>query len=174
MESYHLSVVHPETLHSYTPTGLSRKSFADHTFTSYCANYPKNIPPRGIGAATLSDEERQRSTLFCLFPTQVASQAASLLVSLSLLPIAVDRVGVRWTMSVHGDDLTQDEIDERIRLWTEVNREDREKLERMQVALGSRYAVSGLLAPSDYEGTVWDFYQFLAHGANPHQIVAAE
>lgn len=173
MESYHLSVVHPETLHSYTPTGLSRKALADQTFTSYCANYPNNIPSRGAGALDLSDEERQRSTLFCLFPTQVASQAASLLVSLSLLPIAVDRVGVRWTMSVHGDDLTQDDIDERIRLWTEVNREDREKLERMQVALSSRHALSGLLAPSDYEGTVWDFYQFLVRGMNSQQTIAA-
>lgn len=173
MESYHLSVVHPETLHSYTPTGLSRKALADETFTSYCANYPENIPSRGAGAPGLSEEERQRSTLFCLYPTQVASQAASLLVSLSLQPIAVDQVGVRWTMSVHGDDLTQDEIDERIKLWTEVNREDREKLERMQRALGSRHAVSGPLAPPDYEGTVWDFYQFLARGMQTRRSVAA-
>jgi len=162
MESYHLSIVHPETLHSYTPTGLSRKALSDAAFTSYCANYPDNIPSRGAGAPGLSDEERKRSTLFCLFPTQVASQAASLLVSLSLQPVAADRVRVRWTLSVYGDDLTQDEIDARIQLWNEVNREDRVKLERLQAALGSRNARSGPLAPPDYEGTIWDFYQFLA------------
>ena len=172
MESYHLSIVHPETLHSYTPTGLSRKALADETFTSYCANYPDNIPSRGAGAPGLGDEERKRSTLFCLYPTQVASQAASLLVSLSLQPLAVDHVRVRWTMSVFGDDLTQDEIDDRIRLWTEVNREDREKLERMQSALGSRNALSGPLAPPDYEGTVWDFYQFLARGMQPKRLTS--
>lgn len=162
MEAYHLSVVHPETLHPYTPTGLSRKSLSDETFTSYCANYPDDIPSRGAGAAGLTEEERNRSTLFCLFPTQVASQAASLLVSLSLQPVAVDVVRVRWTMSVHASDLSQDEIDQRIALWNEVNREDREKLERMQKALRSRFAPSGPLAPTDFEGTIWDFYRYLA------------
>ena len=171
MEAYHLSVVHPETLHPYTPTGLSRKSMSDDVFTSYCANYPKDIPSRGVGARGLTDEERQRSTLFCLFPTQVASQAASLLVSLALKPLAVDRIHVRWTMSTYGDDLTRDEIDQRIALWKEVNREDREKLERMQHALGSRYAPSGPLAPTDYEGTIWDFYRYLTRMSSSQKDV---
>jgi len=162
MEAYHLSVVHPETLHPYTPTGLSRKSMSDDAFTSYCANYPANIQSRGNGAPGLTAEERQRSTLFCFFPTQVASQAASLLVSFALKPVAVDRILVRWTMSAHGDDLTKDEINQRIFLWDEVNREDREKLEKMQSALSSRHAPSGPLAPTDYEGTIWDFYRYLA------------
>ena len=166
MEAYHLSVVHPETLHPYTPTGLSRKSMSDTTFTSYCANYPDNIPSRGKGAPGLTAEERRRSTLFCLFPTQVASQAASLLVSFALKPTAVDRVNVRWTMSTYGDELTRDEIEQRITLWHDVNREDREKLERMQRGLGSRHAPSGPLAPTDFEGTIWDFYRYLARASS--------
>jgi phenylpropionate dioxygenase-like ring-hydroxylating dioxygenase large terminal subunit len=171
MEAYHLSIVHPETLHPYTPTGLSRKSMSDDAFTSYCANYPDNIPSRGIGAPTLTEEERKRSTLFCLFPTQVASQAASLLVSFSLQPVAVDLIRVRWTMSTYGDDLTKDEIEQRVALWNEVNREDREKLEKMQKALGSRHAPSGPLAPKDYEGTIWDFYRYLARKAAPPPVM---
>jgi phenylpropionate dioxygenase-like ring-hydroxylating dioxygenase large terminal subunit len=162
MEAYHLSVVHPQTLHPYTPTGLSRKSMADEAFTSYCANYPRNIPSRGTGAPGLTEEERHRSTLFCLFPTQVVSQAASTLVSLSLQPVAVDLIHVRWTMSVYGDDLTPEMIQNRIAVWNEVNREDREKLEKMQKTLGSRFAPSGPLAPTDFEGTIWDFYRYLA------------
>lgn len=162
MEAYHLSVVHPETLHPYTPTGLSRKSMADEAFTSYCANYPDTAASRGEGAPGLTAEERRRSTLFCLFPTQLASQAATLLVSLSIFPLAVDRIRVRWTMSTYADELTQDELEERIALWHEVNREDREKLEKMQLALTSRHAPSGPLAPRDYEGTIWDFYRYLA------------
>lgn len=175
MEAYHLSVVHPETLHPYTPTGLSRKSMSDDAFTSYCANYPDDIPSRGAGAPRLSAEERKRSTLFCLFPTQVASQAATLLVSFSLQPVAVDRVRVRWTMSTFGDELTGDEIEQRIALWNEVNREDREKLERMQAALSSRHAPSGALAPKDYEGTIWDFYRYLARQvpAPPLRVAAS-
>jgi phenylpropionate dioxygenase-like ring-hydroxylating dioxygenase large terminal subunit len=161
MESYHLSVVHPETLHPYTPTGLSRKSMSDDAFTSYCANYPDTAKSRGGGAPDLTEEERRRSTLFCLFPAQIASQAATLLVSISIQPIAVDRIRLRWTMSTYGDELTQNELEARIALWREVNREDREKLEKMQRALSSRHAPSGQLAPRDYEGTIWDFYRYL-------------
>lgn len=169
MEAYHLSVVHPETLHPYTPTGLSRKSMSDDSFTSYCANYPETAGSRGTGAPGLTEEERRRSTLFCLFPTQIASQAATLLVSFSIQPLAVDRIRVRWTMSTWGDELTQDELEDRIALWHEVNREDREKLERMQRTLASRHAPSGPLAPRDYEGTIWDFYRYLGRQVPPEE-----
>lgn len=162
MEGYHLSVVHPQTLHGYTPTGLARKLVSGDGYTSYAANYPDDIPSRGSGAPDLSDEERQRSSLFAKFPTQVASQAASLLVSLSIFPIHAGLIRVKWTMSVYGDDLDDETIQQRIALWEEVNREDREKLERMQVALASEHALEGPLAGDDYEGTIRDFQMWLA------------
>lgn len=162
MEGYHLSVVHPQTLHGYTPTGLAKKSASGPGFTSYTANYPKTAAPRGQGAPGLSHEERQRSTLFARFPTQVASQAASLLVSLSIFPTSAETIHVKWTMSAYGDDLDDGTIQARIKLWEEVNREDREKLEKMQVALRSRHALSGPLAGEDFEGTVRDFQVWLA------------
>ncbi|MGB7241129.1 MAG: aromatic ring-hydroxylating dioxygenase subunit alpha [Sulfitobacter sp.] len=162
MEGYHLSVVHPQTLHGYTPTGLAKKSASGPGFTSYMANYPKQSAPRGMGAPGLSQEERQRSTLFARFPTQVASQAASLLVSLSIFPISAEAIKVKWTMSVYGDDLDDETIQSRIKLWEEVNKEDREKLERMQLALRSKHALSGPLAGDDFEGTIRDFQTWLA------------
>ncbi|MEM7547575.1 MAG: aromatic ring-hydroxylating dioxygenase subunit alpha [Pseudomonadota bacterium] len=162
MEAYHLSVVHPETLHPFTPTGLSRKAMADAAFTSYAAHYPDTIEQRFTGAPHLSREERYQSRLFSVFPCQVASQSAGLLVSLSLQPVAVDRVKVRWTMSAYEGEMSPPQLDEAIALWREVNREDREKLEAMQIALGSVAAQSGPLAPPDMEGTIWDFYQYLA------------
>lgn len=162
MEAYHLSVVHPETLHGYTPTGLSRKGPSGAGFTSYLANYPQTIPARGTGAPGLSPEEHHRSTLFSVFPCQVVSIAASLLVSLSLRPLTPDAVEVRWTMSVYDGGLDDDTIAQRIALWEEVNREDREKLEAMHKALGSVHATGGPLAGPDYEGTVHDFLLWLA------------
>lgn len=162
MEGYHLSVVHPQTLHGYTPTGLAKKSASGPGFTSYLANYPEGITSRGVGAKGLSHEERQRSTLFARFPTQVASQSASLLVSLSIFPISAETIQVKWTMSVYGDDLDEETIQTRIKLWEEVNTEDREKLERMQIALRSQHAQSGPLAGEDYEGTIRDFQVWLA------------
>ena len=162
MEGYHLSVVHPQTLHHYTPSGLSRKLVSGDGFTSYAANYPDNIMQRGEGAPGLNESERKRSTLFAKFPTQVASQAASLLVSLCIFPVHASLIRVKWTMSVYRDNLDHDTIQQRILLWEEVNREDREKLERMQVALQSDHALEGPLAEDDYEGTIRDFQTWLA------------
>ncbi len=162
MEGYHLSVVHPQTLHGYTPSGLSRKLVAGDGYTSYAANYPDRIASRGDGAPGLSDAERKRSSLFAKFPTQVASQAASLLVSLSIFPVNANLIQVKWTMSTYRNDLDDDTIQQRIALWEEVNREDREKLERMQVALHSAHAAEGPLAEDDYEGTIRDFQIWLA------------
>ncbi len=162
MEGYHLSVVHPETLHGYTPTGLSEKAASGDSFTSYYANYPQDIPSRGQGAPGLSAKDQHRSTLFAAFPCQVVSIAASLLVSLSIRPQTADSIEVRWTMSVYGDEFDQDTINQRIALWEDVNREDREKLEIMQSAFGSIHATGGPLAGPDYEGTVHDFLLWLA------------
>jgi len=162
MEGYHLSVVHPQTLHGYTPTGLSKKAVSGPGFTSYNAKYPEDAPTRGYGSSGLSDAERRRSSLYSVFPCQVASQAATLLVSLSILPLTVDSIDVRWTVSTYGDDLDEDTLKARIKLWEDVNTEDREKLEKMQTALGSRHATGGPLAGEDYEGTVRDFLLWLA------------
>ncbi|MEM9044924.1 MAG: aromatic ring-hydroxylating dioxygenase subunit alpha [Pseudomonadota bacterium] len=161
MEGYHLSVVHPETLHGYTPTGLSKKGPSGPGYTSYFANYPQSIASRGHGAPELDPAARHRSTLYALFPCQVSSVAASLLVSLSIRPLNVGSVEVRWTMSVYGEDLDEATIQQRIALWDEVNREDREKLEAMQPALKSMHAIGGPLAGDDYEGTVRDFLIWL-------------
>ena len=137
MEGYHLSVVHPETLHGYTPTGLSKKAASGPGFTSYLANYPDNAASRGEGAERLSADQRKRSTLYSVFPCQVASQSATRLVSLTIIPKSADLIGVKWTMSTYGDQLDEATVAERVKLWEEVNAEDREKLERMQVALTS-------------------------------------
>ncbi len=162
MEGYHLSVVHPVTLHGYTPSALSRKFEGGSGFTGYHANYPQSIPPRGAGHSGLNEEERHRSTLFCVYPCQVVSQAANLLASLYLKPLAVDAVRVKWTLSVWQDEFDEAAIAERIALWEEVNREDREKLERLQPGLASSRADAGSLAPADYEGTIHDFHGYLA------------
>lgn len=167
MEGYHLSVVHPKTLRGYTPTELCTKGPSAAAFTSYNANYPDGIPSRGKGAPGLDAGQRQRSFLFNVFPTQVASQAASLLASLSLQPVSVGCVHVRWTLSVYGDDLDDETIAQRIALWTEVNREDREKLEKLQLALGSSRADAGPLAAENFEGTIRDFHLYLAGALAP-------
>jgi len=162
MEGYHLSVVHPQTLHGYTPTGLSKKAASGEGFTSYYANYPRGTESRGEGAAGLTPDARHRSTLFSVFPCQVVSIAAALLVSLSIRPLSVDSIEVKWTMSTYKSELDDEIVKQRIYLWEEVNREDREKLEIMQTSFRSVFATGGPLAETDYEGTVHDFLLWLA------------
>lgn len=162
MEGYHLSVVHPQTLHGYTPTGLAKKGPAGPGYTSYVANYPQDIPFRGGGSPTLTERQRHCSTLFATFPTQVTSLASSLLVSLMIRPLSAELITVKWTMSVYKDSLDAETVKQRIALWEEVNREDREKLEWMQGALRSKFASAGPLAGEDYEGTIIDFQHWLA------------
>ena len=169
MEGYHLSIVHPHTLRGYTPTQLCTKGPSNSSFTSYYANYPENIPFRGYGAQRLTKQQRHRSFLFNVFPTHVTSQTANLLVSLSLQPVNVDLVRVRWTLSVYKDDLSDESIEDRIALWTDVNREDRVKLEKLQAALRSSRAVAGPLAGEDLEVTIRDFHKFLAREFRPLQ-----
>ena len=45
-------------------------------------------------------------------------------------------------MSTYGNQLDEATVAERVKLWEEVNAEDREKLERMQVALRSAHALA--------------------------------
>lgn len=161
MEGYHLSVVHPQTLRGYTPTELARKSVSGLDFTSYIAHYPNVVPPRGTGAPGLPPGMRHASHLFAVFPTQVVSISANLLVSLMLRPIDADSVSVRWTMSVYPGDRDEELVRQRIALWQEVNREDRDKLELLQKGLRSRHATPGPLAGPDFEGTIRDFHLYL-------------
>lgn len=162
MEGYHLSVVHPETLHGYAPTGLSKKGPSGPGFTSYFANYPQDIPSRGSGAPGLTAQQKHQSALFAVFPTQVASISANLLASLMIRPLSAGEIEVHFTLSGYGDEMDAETKAQRVALWQEVNREDREKLEHLQSALRARHATGGPLAGPDYEGTVFDFLKWLA------------
>lgn len=165
MEAYHLSIVHPETLRPYVPTSAARKGVDDPSFTSYEANYDPLAAPRGLGSAKLSEAERRRSTLFCLYPTHIVSVAATLLSSISVQPLTADSLSLRWTLSTYENELSQDLVDERIALWNDVNAEDRRMLERLQPALASRHARSGPLSGFDTEGTIYDFVRYLSRAA---------
>jgi len=169
MEGYHLSRVHPQTLGGRTPTQLCEKLPGGETYTGYRAHYPEGAPLRGKCHADLTDLEKSCSTLFSVFPAMVASQASDVLVYLLLQPEGADRVRIRWGMALYDSDMPAAEIRSRIELWQAINAEDRNKLARLQTALHSRHAVSGPLAPDDFEGTLRDFYGFLVKRLGPRQ-----
>ena len=163
IEGYHLSVVHPSSLHHLTPTRLAKIGPSDEAFTSFWSYFPDDLPSRGPGAQGLVAENRQRSLLWVMFPTQLVSQNASFLASLNVFPEGVARTRIRWTVSAHpkcSDELIQGAVD----MWDTVNEEDRVQLERLQVSLDSRAARNhaGPLVDEDKEGTIHRFHRHLA------------
>ena len=162
MEGYHLSRVHPQTLGGRTPTQLCKKYPGANGYTGYKAYYPTTAPMRGEGHPDLTDDEKNCSTLFCVYPSHVASQSKDVLSYIALQPAGPNQVKIRWGLSVYNLNMPQQEIDAIINLWKQINSEDKAKLGKLQSALHSRHAHAGPLAPDDMEGTIRDFHGYLA------------
>lgn len=160
MDAYHLSVVHPASLRSLTPSHLSRKGVHDEHFTSYTAHYAKTAPPRRNHAPGLSDAERRQSHLFCIYPSTVASVSADTLAFFLLQPDGADQVRVRWGLASYEAKLSAREHRFRIEKWQQINAEDHAVLEALQHGLQSRRYEPGPLAPPDLEGCIGQFHNW--------------
>jgi choline monooxygenase len=174
MEGYHLSATHLKTLHPITPTTLCEKLPGNQAYTAYRSHFNPNYPDRGPFHDDLTFEEKRSSLLFCVFPSFVVSIAPHFTLYVCLRPLDADRVALRWGLAGHVDGPDQPEVKNYIELCNAFNAEDKEKLETLQKAMKTRYYQSGPLAPADYEGTIWDIYQFMASrlAAEPASAVA--
>lgn len=163
MDGYHLSVVHPDTLHHLTPTSLCKKVTGSAAFTAYTANYAHSAPARENHHSSLTPEQVKQSQLFCLFPSLIASVSADTLVYLALHPISVNQVCVKWGVATYESDLSDAQINARVDKWKQINSEDHQILERLQAGLRSKHSVTGPLAADNFEGTLHDFHRYLVH-----------
>jgi len=150
MEGYHLSSIHPTTLHPITPTRLSRKMLSGDAWTGYHAYYDPSYPPRGPFHPDLTEDECMNSPMYGVFPNLVVGMATNFTLFMCLRPNGVDRVSIRWGVAGLEDDPTSQAVVDYVELCRAFNAEDKEKLE------------VGPLAPEDYEGTIWDFVKYLA------------
>jgi phenylpropionate dioxygenase-like ring-hydroxylating dioxygenase large terminal subunit len=162
MEGYHLSVTHRKTLHPITPTALCEKVPGDRFFTAYRSHFDPAWPERGPYHPDLTPAERRYSLLFCVFPSFVVSYAPNFTLYMCLRPASVDDVAIRWGIAGHAAGPGRPETKAYVELCKSFNAEDRAKLETLQRGLKTRYLSSGRLAPADVEGTIWDFYHFMA------------
>jgi phenylpropionate dioxygenase-like ring-hydroxylating dioxygenase large terminal subunit len=162
LEGYHLSVLHKETLHPITPTSLCERFPAGSAYAGYKAYYSDSVPPPSACSPKLTERERRCSTLFCVFPSLLVSQAPERLRYYVLQPVSVDSVRVQRGTGNYEADLPADEATRRIAVWNRIVAEDHNLLERLQRGFSSRHTSSGPLAPADYEGTLLDFYRYLA------------
>lgn len=162
MEGYHLSVAHAVTLHPITPTALCKKMPAPEGMTAYTSGYDPKVPERGPYHEDLTSAERRYSVLFSVFPNVTISIVPNVTLYLIVRPIDADTVGVKWGLAGNIDDPNHPDVIRYRDLCFAFNAEDREQLEGVQKGLKTRHFKSGPLAPADFEGTIWDFYQYMA------------
>lgn len=178
VEGYHLSSAHPTTLHPYIPTSLGQKIPGGEGYTAYRGGYTPESPQRGECNAELTPLQRRSSFLFCVFPSFVVSYAPDITNYLCLRPKGTGEVTIRWGLTSFVKDLDPALKQSYIDLCYAFNAEDRARLETLWKGLQSRHYKPGPLAPANYEGTIWDFYQYMAGrlGSNrgPGAMQAAE
>jgi phenylpropionate dioxygenase-like ring-hydroxylating dioxygenase large terminal subunit len=164
LEGYHLSTVHRKTLHPYTPTRLSKHFESGEGFFGFYSYYPKQAPSRGESHSDLNKDEKRRSLMLGIGPSSVFGISGFKVTYNLIQPISATRLRTRIGMI--GFPAKTDE-EERIAkagvdLFTRTFAEDEAQLVRVMRGLQSRHYVSSVLAKPDYEGTIWDFYNYLA------------
>lgn len=162
MEGYHLSATHLDTLHPITPTKLCKKMRSGEGWTGYHAYYDPSYPPRGPFHPDLTEDERRNSPMYGVFPNLVVGMATNFTLFMCLRPDGPDKVRIRWGVTGLEDAPESQKVQDYVALCRSFNAEDKEKLEALQQALGTRYYQGGPLAPDDFEGTIWDFSRYMA------------
>lgn len=162
MEGYHLSAAHLKTLHPMTPTSLCKYVPSQPGMTAYTASYDPAWPERGPFHEDLTAEERRYSMLFSVFPNLMVSIAPNVTLYMIVRPIDANTTAVRWGFAGNIADPTHPDVLRYRELCDGFNAEDKAELEGVQRGLQSRHFRPGRLAPRDYEGTIWDFYQYMA------------
>lgn len=164
MESYHVSCVHPRTVARATPTSSvtcqpGGGSYCWHTLRirrdlSELTDFDRTLEP------ALSDTE----ILACVFPSHLISVTARGALSLSVQPMAVDRLQVLATYSVARGYLTARAVSVEIlahearEAFKRFNAEDRAIVARVAAGHRSPLATAGPL--SELERPLWDFHRF--------------
>lgn len=162
MEGYHLSSVHLKTLHPITPTRLCEHFRPGEDYFGYYSRFPRDLPIRGKYHPDLTEEERFASVMFFVLPSHVAGAAAHLTTFICMQPESVDSVRARLGVMFFDSDISRDEVDGALELFEQTMAEDKAQLVKLPRGLKSKYYQPGPLAPANYEGTVWDFYQYIA------------
>jgi choline monooxygenase len=162
MEGYHLSFTHRQTLHPITPTALCEKFPGGAAYTGYISNFDPKFPDRGLYHPDLDEKQRRSSLMFWVYPSLVVALAPHLMTYMSIRPLSADSLATRWGLAGYDRNATADQRAAQKALVMSYNAEDRQRLERVQRGLRSHWAERSPLAPADFEGTVWDFYHYIA------------
>ena len=160
MEGYHLSTLHYNSLHKITPTRLCKKIPGGEGYMGYKSGYDPKFPQREPYHADVTPEEQRYSMMFCVYPSHIVALGTNQIIYSCLRPGTTDEVNARWGYATFPPEPARRTVTS---MGSDsVSREDQEQLARLRDGLKSRYVKRSPLGPPDLEGTVWDFYQYLA------------
>ena len=164
LEGYHLSTVHRKTLHPFTPTHLSEhfKSGSDHF--GFYSWYPQDAPSRGASHPDVTNDEKRRSLMLGIAPCSVFGISGFKVTYNLIQPLSPTRLRTRIGMiGIPPRNEAEEIVAARgCKLFTDTFAEDEAQLVKLMRGLQSRSYQSSVLAKADYEGTLWDFYDYLA------------
>jgi phenylpropionate dioxygenase-like ring-hydroxylating dioxygenase large terminal subunit len=161
MEGYHLTPLHPETLHPVNPTRLCRHFPPGDAYFGYNAGFSPTLPRSQKGHPELTEAQAGNCVMFAVPPGLVVGCAGDYSSFLCIQPEAADRVRVKMGLIFFGADWPQDKVDWAVDLFQRTMAEDKAVLVQLMRGLNSRHHAAGPLAGADLEGPVLDFYDYL-------------
>lgn len=162
MEGYHLSPLHRTTLHTVNPTELCRRLPPGGAYFGYSVGFTARVPDDKIGHPDLSEEQLNTCIMLAVPPGLCIGIGSDYGSFLCIRPEGPGRVRTKIGLIFFGENWEDSVIDEAIALFQATMAEDKSILVGLQRGLASRHHVPGPLAPPDFEGTIFDFHQFLA------------
>lgn len=163
MEGYHLNATHPTTLRPTTPSELCEYVPGNGRFSAYKSHYTPESTQRAPFHPDLSAAERRHSLIFSVFPNLVVTYMPHQSIYLLLRPASTGSVAIRWGIAGHEKAPSAESVKEYVAFADAFNAEDKVKLEMLQIGLNSSFYRPGPLAPEDQEGTLRDFYSYMAN-----------
>lgn len=161
MEGYHLSYTHAKTLHPITPTALARKFPGGDLFTGYEAHFDPKFPDRGQSHPDLTEYQRRCSQMVWIYPSFVMGLAPHMAVYMCIRPDEADSLVTRWGIAGQEHNPSAELASTWIDLARSYNKEDQDKLERVQLGMHSRFTQRTPMGSDDLMGPIWDFYQYM-------------
>ncbi|MCP4764752.1 MAG: aromatic ring-hydroxylating dioxygenase subunit alpha, partial [Gammaproteobacteria bacterium] len=164
LEGYHLSTVHRKTLHPFTPTRLSQHFPAGSDHFGFYSWYPDEAPSRGATHTDLDADEQRRSLMLGIAPGSVFGISGFKVTYNLIQPVSATRLRTRIGMIgiPPRNEEEQRLADAGRDLFTRTFAEDEVQLVKLMRGLQSCAYAPSVLAKIDYEGTIWDFYRYLA------------
>lgn len=142
-EGYHTFHTHAKTLQNSVPSDLTYWGHDEPEFSAFYSPISPTDPPREPSHPDLTDTERRTVFMICLYPSLVIALAPDRVFYMAIMPIATGRVLTRWGVSSYGEEFTNYSRQRIAEFYDLVNREDKERLESIQRAVGSQYASAG-------------------------------